>query len=357
MRHGWTIIGMVLVALWGVGGGLGAVWVARRPAVGEMARDLRQGRAARAAAGTVDIIYQVPEDDGKGGTASREVRIRYRSPKQSRVDWRGPEPFTAVQEEEGLRLYFPNWRLLLWMPLGEEVMMSPVDLLGDPDEYPGAPGRALTELLADLPGPRVRGGKGTQVRSGVAIPAATFRLSVPEGTRVIKGPIRWWEQASEIHAAFGAGPDPTPSDRPILGQEGPVRVLWPRSLPKGYGRLTERGFAPPHEEGVEVEALFANPSGETVLFWQGKESYMRPEEYCPHRQPVARAVWMKGQFARTWQYDGAPYPRRALLWKQDGVHCSVEATALSEGELQRIAESVAWVTVAGERRSRTGNRE
>ncbi|NIM05919.1 MAG: hypothetical protein GTO55_06500 [Armatimonadetes bacterium] len=352
-----------------------------------------------------DITYRVSkyEDEwNEEPVPPHRIRARYKAPHHLLVEREGYAPFRALADEESTKIYFPDYRLMLWVlpDSAPYVALDNISLSGEEDSLywsrldnvvflrRARRGKEDYKLLADevvagrkcsvvqvkwqdeedwygwsgeeivttrwidkqydvtmairsvVDGEVIGEGRVEEVHINEGIDKGIFCLEVPDGTLSYKGPF-YVDAARSIAEYVKSGfkqPDPYLAAFPELRQ--PVQLLRPRYLPPGFAAFCR--YAEGDDEAWYVTSLFINTSGGTIeLNQETQNSRERPEL---GKSRAFEPATIRDLPAHSWHYR-KPYEGVILAWEENGMKLWLEGTDVPETELCKMAEGMEWATL------------
>lgn len=351
----------------------------------------------------VDIAYIVNADPSvpKGKSSlPYTIRVTFRAPNLCRVERRGFEPFIAVANAQGVKIYYPEYGVALLMPPGSS--FAPSRLLDlrigaqDPwgpmkeDRYvsrreaellPPGPlllpdeqfmGRTCTVISANytvddkLKNPNLSSFKklidrefgiilgekasgvmaardnreylASELRLNEGVDPALFSLDLPKTARVFKGVFTAADVANLFSLSKG-----TWKPRAVLFElhedwHDSQEIMLPTHIPAGFLPLSSN--TSPTQQGAtttwKLSSVWVHPSGSSIELRQG----IRAVNFgAGEATQATKQEFAIGDDPATAYLFQQPYPRAVIIWWRGGRRYMLNGAAVELEELKRFAVS------------------
>lgn len=351
----------------------------------------------------VDIAYIVNADPSvpKGKSSlPYTIRVVFRAPNLCRIERRGVEPFVAVANAEGVRVYYPEYNLALVMPPGSSFEVSrlldlsigahdPWELMKEsrylshreigllareasqlPDEQ--FMGRTCTVIGANytaddklkdsnrsgfkklidrefgiILGEKVSGVMeardnreylASELRLNEGVDPALFSLDLPKTAHVFKGVFAEGDAAT-LHLLSKRTWNPRAvTFRLPSDWTDSLEIMLPTYIPVGFLPLSSTAY--PTNQGStltwKLSSTWVHPSGCSIELRQGIRAVNFPASEATQ---AAKQEFAIGDDSATAYLFQQPYPRAVIIWRQGGRRFMLNGAAVELEELKRFALS------------------
>jgi outer membrane lipoprotein-sorting protein len=347
----------------------------------------------------LQVTYSRSSNDPDAGGPSA-FRVFYRAPDRVKAIMSGDGAFIAIGDAQGVRVYDPEYRVVLWIPGEYAPELPPGIRLGGPDGPFDHTRQSVALMLAAaqqevagielLPDQQLAGRpcavvrvgsheaaagshedsrltfwvdreygvplglitkdgehidtiRATQIGVNVGIEDSAFSLRLPPSLPVFRGPLD--VDDTPLLRDFLDDPDSfSPTSPEVVGPEGPVAVHQPAFCPPAFsGPVWSTTQTNGEQDSAwRLQLVWLSMSGGVIQFTEGVGEVW--DETLPTPTPSREAaIAVGGRPARRLEYD-TPFTRIVICWEAEGRDYRLEGSEVSAADLLRMAESVQPVT-------------
>ena len=350
---------------------------------------------------SADITYTVhydPDAIARRGALPYTLRVIYMGPNLCRVERSGFNPFIAVANRDGVKVYYPNEHIAFWLPRDSKFRLDILDLnitASDPwadqkdmkyqlyddtnegeGEQPMPPDEKVQGRICTLMSYNYAGNnklkdpsKGysnqyidrqygivlgetyadpkddkynknyiaSKVGFNKAIDSKLFSLQIPEGTPVFRGDFSEFDvkQISRLSKANWSFRGVNIA-APEQWTE-PINIIVPGYLPTGFAEIsTQTSWSYSNWQHTwEIWATWVNRSGSSLRFHQAMRKI---DSDIAERAAFISDIKLHGISAKLYK-SSQPFPQLSITWQQNGKYLELIGVGVDKKTLLQIAAS------------------